>query len=200
MPNVSLSSHPRPARPIRLPSSLSRKGGPALNVPETPTPASPAYRNEWELGEAIRRSGAPRSTLFVTTKLRSARETDPSAALRRSLDRLGLDYVDLYLVHSPFRAESPEQLRRLWRGMEDAREAGLARSVGVSNFTREHLDIILEGARSKPAVNQSAFAPTSHLPPPRYPYVFFPFRFFVLLLATSQTLLNSNPPHAPTCS
>ena len=155
---------PRPARPIPNDSLLSRKGGPALNVPETPTPASPAYRNEWELGEAIRRSGAPRSTLFVTTKLRSARKTDPSAALRRSLDRLGLDYVDLYLVHSPFRAEWPEQLRRLWRGMEDAREAGLARSVGVSNFTREHLEIILEGARSKPAVNQSAFAPTSTLP------------------------------------
>ncbi len=116
----------------------------------------PAYGNEAELGSAIRQAGVPRSALFVTTKLRGGRKgRDVQAAAARSLERLGLDYVDLYLVHSPFGAGTPEQLRRTWAGMEAVRDSGRARSIGVSNFLRDHLETVLETARIPPAVNQS---------------------------------------------
>ncbi|KAI1388383.1 NADP-dependent oxidoreductase domain-containing protein [Hypoxylon trugodes] len=115
--------------------------------------AAEVYGNEKQLGQAIRQSGVPRSQLFVTTKVWTV-STTVKAAFDASLDRLGLDYVDLYLVNWPQIATSPDRLQQVWAEMEAIKQSGRARSIGVSNFLQEHLDIILRTARVKPAVNQ----------------------------------------------
>jgi len=109
------------------------------------------YRNEQSVGAALARSGLPREEVFVTTKLMPLR---PSAEreLRRSLERLGLEYVDLYLIHFPV----PGTIRRHWKALESLQERGLARTVGVSNFGRDRLRN-LGGA--KPAANQVQLSP-----------------------------------------
>jgi diketogulonate reductase-like aldo/keto reductase len=112
------------------------------------------YRNEQSVGAALRRSGLPREQLFVTTKLLP---THPSAAreLEKSLQRLSLDYVDLYLIHWPL----PLWSARLWRELETLQQRGLAREIGVSNFGRDRLGKLMRGASHKPAVNQVQFSP-----------------------------------------
>ena len=112
------------------------------------------YRNERSVGTALRRSGLPREQVFVTTKLlpthaRAARE------LAKSLERLGLEYVDLYLIHWPL----PLRNGRLWRELESLEDQGLAREIGVSNFGVDTLERLLRGAHSAPAVNQVQFSP-----------------------------------------
>ncbi|KAJ3800047.1 oxidoreductase [Lentinula aff. detonsa] len=118
------------------------------------------YRNEESLGQGIKESGVPREQLFVTTKL----EETPSAptikaTLETSLKKLGLDYVDLFLIHSPFVAMKDGKLKEWWKEMEEIKREGLAKSIGVSNFTVEHLQIILEDATVVPAVNQIELHP-----------------------------------------
>jgi len=111
-----------------------------------------SYRNEESVGRALRESGVPRDEVFVTTKfLPSAR--DPVAELRKSLKRLGLDHVDLYLVHWPKGGPL-----RAWPGMEKARELGLARSVGVSNFSAAELGQVIGSGSVPPVVNQVQFS------------------------------------------
>jgi len=112
------------------------------------------YRNEQSVGAALRRSGLPREQLFVTTKLMP---THPSAAreLDKSLKRLSLDYVDLYLIHWPL----PLVSARLWRELESLQRLGLAREIGVSNFGRDRLGKLMRGASRMPAVNQVQFSP-----------------------------------------
>lgn len=112
------------------------------------------YRNEQSVGAALERSGLPRAEVFVTTKLLPGM---PSAAgeLRRSLSRLGLDYVDLYLIHWPL----PLGNARMWRQLESLQERGLARAIGVSNFGRDRLTKLLRNADRRPAVNQVQFSP-----------------------------------------
>ncbi len=112
------------------------------------------YRNEQSVGAALRRSGLPREQLFVTTKLMPAH---PSAAreLEKSLSRLGLDHVDLYLIHWPL----PLLSAHLWRQLESLRERGLAVEIGVSNFGRDRLETLKRGASRIPAVNQVQFSP-----------------------------------------
>ncbi len=113
------------------------------------------YRNERSVGAAIRRSGIPREEIFVTTKwLPTVRSAGP--ALEQSLERLGMAYVDLYLIHwpVPLRAGS-----RGWRDMEELVDRGLARAVGVSNYGDDRLEKTVAGARIKPAVNQVLFSP-----------------------------------------
>jgi diketogulonate reductase-like aldo/keto reductase len=112
------------------------------------------YRNEESVGAAIRRSGLPREQVFVTTKLMP---THASAAheLAGSLERLGLDYVDLYLIHWPV----PLVGGRRWRELEALRERGLARAVGVSNYGRDRLERLLGEGRQRPAVDQVQFSP-----------------------------------------
>ena len=112
------------------------------------------YRNEQSVGAALRRSGLPRGEVFVTTKLMPGR---PSAAreLHKSLERLGLDYVDLYLIHWPL----PLANSRTWRQLESVQEEGRARAVGVSNFGRDRLAKLIGSADRVPAVNQVQFSP-----------------------------------------
>ncbi|KAI1182745.1 aldo/keto reductase [Nemania serpens] len=117
-----------------------------------------SYRNETELGKAIKQSGIDRSKLFITTKLQST-HTDVTAAFAASLARLDLTYVDLYLIHSPFGASSPSQLQKAWSALEDIKASGRARSIGVSNFSTSDLATILATARVPPAVNQIEYHP-----------------------------------------
>ena len=114
------------------------------------------YRNEADVGAAIRTSGLPPGSVWVTTKLANAEQGASSArqAFEASLERLGLDAVDLYLLHWPheLRVES-------WRVLEALHAEGLAREIGVSNFLVRHLDELLAHASVPPAVNQIELSP-----------------------------------------
>lgn len=110
-----------------------------------------AYVNEEAVGSAIRKSGVNRQDLFVTTKLwvQDAGYESAKKAFRKSLDRLGLDYLDLYLIHQPF-----GDYYGSWRAMEELLAEGRVRAIGVSNFRNDRLvDLILHN-RVAPAVNQ----------------------------------------------
>jgi diketogulonate reductase-like aldo/keto reductase len=113
-----------------------------------------AYRNEASVGAALRRSGLPREEVFVTTKLMPV-HARASRELEKSLKRLGLDYVDLYLIHWPL----PFRNARLWRELESLQERGLSREIGVSNFGSDTLRRLLGSAGRRPAVNQVQFSP-----------------------------------------
>ncbi|HEX6713304.1 MAG TPA: aldo/keto reductase [Thermoleophilaceae bacterium] len=112
-----------------------------------------AYGNEASVGQGLRESGVPREEVFITTKFGPYNE-DPAAEAERSLERLGVDYVDLYIVHWP--AAGPIWA---WPGMERARELGYARSIGVSNFDTNELAQVLASASAAPVVNQVQFSP-----------------------------------------
>ena len=110
------------------------------------------YRNETSVGEGIRRSGVPRGDLFVTTKLWNddIRAHRGKEAFQESLDRLGMDYVDLYLIHWPVPGCHPST----WKELERIHESGRARSIGVSNFEIPHLEQLFQISGVIPAVNQ----------------------------------------------
>lgn len=112
-----------------------------------------AYGNEESVGQGLRESGVPREEVFVTTKFNPTRE-DPVAEAERSLERLGLDRVDLYIVHSPRGGPT-----WAWPGMERAHELGYARSIGVSNFDVSEVREVLAAATIAPVVNQVQFSP-----------------------------------------
>ena len=112
-----------------------------------------AYGNEESVGRALRDSGVPRNQVFLTTKFYPARK-DPEAEVQRSLERLGVDQVDLYIVHWP--QGGPIWA---WPGMERARRHGFARSIGVSNFSVSELDQVIASAHIPPVVNQVQFSP-----------------------------------------
>jgi diketogulonate reductase-like aldo/keto reductase len=112
-----------------------------------------AYGNERSVGEALRASPVPREDVFLTTKFRP-RARDPERELEASLARLGVDQVDLYLVHWPQGGPT-----RAWPGMERALRQGLTRAVGVSNYSAGDLDAVLASATVAPAVNQVQFSP-----------------------------------------
>jgi diketogulonate reductase-like aldo/keto reductase len=112
-----------------------------------------AYGNEESVGQGLRESGVPRDEIFVTTKFYPG-HTDPVAEAERSLERLGLDFVDLYIIHWPQGGPT-----WAWPGMEQAREQGLTRSIGVSNFDSGELEQVLAIASSAPVVDQVQFSP-----------------------------------------
>jgi len=112
-----------------------------------------AYGNEESVGEALRDSGVPRDEVFIATKFYPGSK-DPESEAEQSLRRLGLDQVDLYLVHWPQGGPT-----WAWQGMERAHERGLARSIGVSNFDAAELDAVLARAGVPPVVNQVQFSP-----------------------------------------
>ena len=111
------------------------------------------YGNEESVGRALRESGVARDRVFITTKFNPSRK-DPAAEAERSLQRLGVDYVDLYLVHWPQGGAT-----RAWPGMQRAQELGYARSIGVSNFGVRELDQVLAAATVPPVVDQVQFSP-----------------------------------------
>lgn len=112
------------------------------------------YGNEEGVGRAIAASGLPRDELFVTTKLNNP-DHEPQAArdaIARSLDLLGLDFVDLYLIHWPMARTT--DYRATWRTLVEFRQDGRARHIGVSNFEVEHLVAVIEDSGVTPEVNQ----------------------------------------------
>jgi diketogulonate reductase-like aldo/keto reductase len=111
-----------------------------------------AYGNEESVGRALAESGVPREQVFVTTKF-NPNGKKPDVEAERSLKRLGLDYVDLYIIHWPQGGPT-----WAWPGMERARELGYARSIGVSNFNVEELEKLFAVATVYPVINQVKFS------------------------------------------
>ena len=125
------------------------------------------YKNEESVGRAIQDSGITREEIFVTSKLWNTNHNYEQArqAFEESLEKLGLDYLDLYLIHwpnpKPLRENDQWKIRNaeVWRAMEDLYQEGKIRAIGVSNFLPHHLDALLETAKIFPAVNQVRLAP-----------------------------------------
>lgn len=117
------------------------------------------YRNEAEVGEAVRGSAVPRDEILVATKVpgRDHGYEEATASARRSLETLGLDRIDLYLIHWP--NPSVDKYVDTWRAMIDLRATGLVRSIGVSNFTERMLQRLMEETGVVPAVNQVELHP-----------------------------------------
>jgi 2,5-diketo-D-gluconate reductase A len=117
------------------------------------------YGNEREVGDAIAASGVPREELFVTTKLWNDRQGRDRAlhAFDESLGLLGLEYVDLYLIHWP--APTADRYVETWRALEQIRDDGRARAIGVSNFQVSHLQRLLDETDTVPALNQIELHP-----------------------------------------
>jgi len=116
-----------------------------------------SYRNEYEAGVAIHESGLPRSEIFITTKYSGLDGLDIKTSIKNSLANLGVAYIDLYLIHSP-RLAVPD-IPTVWRQMEEIREQGLVKSIGVSNFEVKDLAILLASAKVKPVANQILLHP-----------------------------------------
>ncbi len=118
-----------------------------------------AYRNEAGVGEAVKDSGLKREDVFVTTKCWNSQQgyDEATRALHRSLERLQMDYVDLYLIHWP--APSQDKYVDTWRAFVDMQEQGLARSIGVSNFQKPHIERVIAETGVTPAVDQIELHP-----------------------------------------
>jgi len=128
------------------------------------------YQNEEGVGRGIEESGFCREDLFVTTKAWNDVHTyaDAKVALATSLKKLGLNYVDLYLIHWPnplaVRSQWEKRNQEVWRYLEEALEQGLVRAIGVSNFRRHHLESLLKTAKVTPHVNQIYLSPSDSQP------------------------------------
>ncbi|MGH3750874.1 MAG: aldo/keto reductase, partial [Micromonosporaceae bacterium] len=116
------------------------------------------YDNEAEVGRAIRDSGLPREEIFLTTKLPPQNVGRERKTIQESLSALGTDYVDLWLIHWPPGGASPET----WQELLAARQDGLARAVGVSNYSTSQIDELIEATGQAPAVNQIEWSPSLH--------------------------------------
>jgi diketogulonate reductase-like aldo/keto reductase len=116
------------------------------------------YGNEASIGQAIKASGVPRKEIFITTKLwNSDQGSHAEMAFHKSLARLGLDYVDLYLIHWP--APAADRFVDTWRILEKLYKQKLVRAIGISNFNRSHLEKLLAHSTVVPAVNQIELHP-----------------------------------------
>lgn len=121
-----------------------------------------AYENEREIGDAIRATGLPRSDIFITTKVWNNDQgyNRTIRAFNRSLERLRLDTIDLYLIHWPVKQYRHET----WKALEKIYMTGRARAIGVCNHYPAHLDELLTEAQVTPAINQIEFSPYCYLP------------------------------------
>jgi 2,5-diketo-D-gluconate reductase A len=117
------------------------------------------YGNEVEVGEAIRRSGVPRDEIVVTSKIPGRHHAYEAAiaSTHESLERLGLDRIDVHLIHWPNPAQ--QKYHETWRALVQLRDDGLVRSPGVSNFTREHLTRVIDDTGVTPVLNQIELHP-----------------------------------------
>lgn len=144
------------------------RGGPAyeavryaLEVGYRHIDTATMYGNEAEVGRAVRDSGIPREEIVVTTKLLPSDAGRERRALTASLTALGLDYLDLWLIHWP-----PPRRAGLdsWRQFQAARDEGLVRAIGVSNYSLDQLDLLIAESGEAPAVNQIPWSPGEHSP------------------------------------
>jgi 2,5-diketo-D-gluconate reductase A len=119
------------------------------------------YANEAEVGQALRDSGLPRGEVFVTSKLRPGEVARARSVLSSSLRALGSDYIDLWLVHSP---PSGRALVSSWQELLSLRDDGLARAIGVSNYSLAQVDQLIAATGETPAVNQIPWSPRRHHP------------------------------------
>lgn len=114
------------------------------------------YVNEEVVGEGIKKSGLPREDFFITTKLNTRKDFGGRdwvhTEIEKSLEKLQTDYFDQFLIHFPW--DNHDEILVAWNTLEDHYERGVFKSIGVSNFEKEHLDLILDKGRIKPAVNQ----------------------------------------------
>lgn len=142
----------------------------ALNAGYRHIDTAAAYGNEESVGNAIKKSGVNRDDLFVTTKLWNENHgyKQAKAAIDESLQKLGLDYLDLYLIHWPnpvaMRDNWAEMNAESWQAMEEAQRAGKIRALGISNFRKHHIDELLKTAEIKPVVNQIYLNPSDLQP------------------------------------
>jgi diketogulonate reductase-like aldo/keto reductase len=168
------TSAPTPAIPLREEGSIPQLGFGVFQIPPKETQAiveqalavgyrhvdtAAAYRNEAACARAIRASALGREAVFLTTKCWNEDQgyEEAKAALAGSLDRLGFEYVDLYLIHWP--VPSRDLYVDTWRAFVQLHEEGFARAIGVSNFHAEHLRRIIEATGHTPAVNQIELHP-----------------------------------------
>ncbi len=137
----------------------------ALDAGYTHIDTAQAYGNEASVGKAIRLSGVPRKDLFITTKLWNKNHSYELAmrSFEESMDKLGLDYLDLFLIHWPnpiaFRDRWQQANAESWKAMEELVETGRIRAIGVSNFLPNHLDALYQTATILPQVNQIRLCP-----------------------------------------
>ncbi len=137
----------------------------AIDAGYTHIDTAQAYGNESSVGKAIRLSGVPRKDLFITTKLWNENHSYEKTlrSFHESMDKLGLDYLDLFLIHWPnpiaFRDRWQEANAESWKAMEELVEAGRIRAIGISNFRPHHIDALMKTARITPQVNQIRLCP-----------------------------------------
>jgi len=134
------------------PEETTRVVSDALEVGYRHIDTAAIYGNEDGVGAALKASGIPRDELFITTKLWNSHHTNAQAAIDDSLQKLGLDYVDLYLIHWP--TPNKDTFVQAWKSLIDIAESGKARAIGVSNFFAEHLQRVIDETGVTPAVNQ----------------------------------------------
>lgn len=139
------------------PNETERIVSDALEVGYRHIDTAAIYGNEDGVGRAIAKSGIDPQELFVTTKLWNDRHRDAKAGLEESLEKLGLSHVNLYLIHWP--SPNTGDFVTAWKSLEELREAGLTRSIGVSNFLPQHLDELIKHTEVTPVVNQIELHP-----------------------------------------
>jgi 2,5-diketo-D-gluconate reductase A len=144
------------------PEETTRIVNDALEVGYRHIDTAAIYGNEVGVGQALAASGIARDELYVTTKLWNDRQTDAPAAFDESLDKLGLDYVDLYLIHWPL--PQRETYVQAWKALEKIAESGRAKSIGVSNFLVPQLEKVLAESGVVPVVNQIELHPAHQQP------------------------------------
>ncbi|EFW98412.1 aldo-keto reductase family 1 member c13 [Grosmannia clavigera kw1407] len=132
----------------------------AIKLGYTHLDGAEVYGNEDELGAAIKAGGVAREKLYVVTKYDPKPTGSVEDAFALSLQKLGVDYVDLYLIHSPYwKGVTPQQLQSRWAELEAIQASGRARSIGLSNFLQEHVEHVLATAKVVPAIDQIEFHP-----------------------------------------